>query len=349
LLNWKLKQRSEKLLRGVESYQEFFNDAPFAQWIADTENYNFIAANKGAQSLYGYTEAGFLQLTISDLFKVNKEALKRLDRQVKEKKKFSFVANHLKKDGTDVVVELAINHIVINNVGVIIATVIDLSEKLLLQEKLVKEKKQTRKKVQHATLSAQYKEREHLGKELHDNINQMLTSTKLYLDVAYANGGMRLDLIGRSREQLLVSINEIRTLSKKLVMPQPKDLDVIETIKEVLEPYIITSPFKLHYVHSGNLNKLQPELKLALTRIIQEGLNNITKYAEAKQVRIGLSLDKAVELCIEDDGKGYDTTLQQSGIGIRNMQERVKRFGGTVTVSSSPNKGCAIKVLIHLN
>jgi PAS domain S-box-containing protein len=348
LLNRKLQQRSEKLLRGVESYQEFFNDAPYAQWIADTENYNFIAANRGAQNLYGYTEAGFLELTVSDLFKANKEKLETFDRQVKEKKKFSLVTNHKKRDGTDVVVELAINHIVINNVGVIIATIIDLSEKLQLQEKLVKEKKQTKKKVQHATLSAQYKEREHLGKELHDNINQMLTSTKLYLDVACANGDMRLDLIRRSREQLLVSMNEIRTLSKKLVEPQ-KDLDLIKTVEEVLEPYIVTSPFKLHYVHSGNLNKLMPEIKTALIRVIQESLTNITKYAEAKQVRIGLSLDKAVELCIEDDGKGYDTTLKRTSIGIRNMEERVKRFGGTLTVSSSPNQGCAIKVLIHLN
>lgn len=79
-------------------------------------------------------------------------------------------------------------------------------------------------------------------------------------------------------------------------------------------------------------------------RVIQEQLNNIIKYAEAKNVLIKIDIDAPqVEIQIKDDGVGFDATNLESGIGLKNIRSRLNLFNDKLSVISSPCKGCELR------
>jgi len=83
------------------------------------------------------------------------------------------------------------------------------------------------------------------------------------------------------------------------------------------------------------------ELKRNIYRIIQEQINNIQKYAEAKNVNIVIkATGKMVTVIISDDGKGFNTAAKGKGIGLSNIQYRAESFNGKLSIKSSPGKGC---------
>ena len=98
-------------------------------------------------------------------------------------------------------------------------------------------------------------------------------------------------------------------------------------------------------------NRLANNLELTLYRITQEALNNVVKYANANNVWIQLIRHSAsIVLIIEDDGKGFDATSKPNfkGLGLFNIEERTKAFGGNVSINSAPNQGTEIMVEIPL-
>ena len=100
-------------------------------------------------------------------------------------------------------------------------------------------------------------------------------------------------------------------------------------------------------------NKVDFEVSIAVYRIMQEGLNNIVKYAQASHVNLHI-LDKADELyCVlEDDGRGFDMNKMANGTsvgsGLRNIRERAQLMNGTAEIQSTPGHGTLIEVHIPL-
>jgi PAS domain S-box-containing protein len=348
LLNKRLKTRADKLLASAESYKEYFDNAPNPQWIFDKTIKRFLAVNKAAQKHYGYSEQEFLALSLFDITDIDNRTFAQINEDLAGKEKLNLLSTHRKKDGSKIVVDVSISFIVYEGKRVVIATISDISEKLQLQKDLLKEKTEVKEKVQVATLTAQTQEREYLGRELHDNINQMLASTKLYLDIAANNDTMRMELINKCKEFLVITMDEVRSLSHKLVNNSSKGLNLVEAIEELLSPYYLNNSFIIDYSSSGNLNALSVDVKISLLRIIQEGIQNTAKYAEAENVRIELNVTDNISLLIADDGKGFDTAIQKHGIGIRNIHERTQKLKGTVQMNSFIGGGCIIKIQIPL-
>lgn len=224
----------------------------------------------------------------------------------------------------------------------------DITEKKKLQEKLTKEEVLRETKIANAIIEAQSNEREAIGKELHDNISQILTSTKLFLEMAEVNDAMRLELIKRSKNNALAAIAEIRSLSKKLVLPVISELNLSEAIHELINPYIITNKFTVSVNLQGNTAHLPCDVKFSVHRIVQEQLNNIAKHAQATNVTIDVSCNTWLELTVTDNGKGFDTSTQTEGIGLHNIKKRAELHSGLAQVISSPGKGCFLYVKIPL-
>ena len=87
------------------------------------------------------------------------------------------------------------------------------------------------------------------------------------------------------------------------------------------------------------------ELKLLVFRLVQESLHNIVKHAHAKNVKLAISCQgKLIQLCIQDDGRGFDTGISSKGLGLRSMQERVEQVNGHFKVTSFPSEGTIISV-----
>ena len=210
---------------------------------------------------------------------------------------------------------------------------------------------QSQRAITEATIRGQEKEREQLGVELHDNINQILATSRLYLDHALSMNPVREELVAKSREFIAGAIEEIRRLSKKLLPPTLEDLGLIPTLNELMETISITGLFTIEKQWEGfDEHILQKDQKLTIYRILQEQMNNIIKHACAKNVIVSLRLvqetdNKVVELLIKDDGKGFEPSKKRTGVGLRNITSRAELFGGTVSIQSEPGKGCEMKVI----
>lgn len=222
----------------------------------------------------------------------------------------------------------------------------DLSRQNELEEKLEDEIRLKEKQIAEAKEDAKDMERADIGKELHDNINQLLGASKMYLEMAKKGGGNSKMYLNRSSEYTLEAIEEIRKLTKGLTTDIINNLGLSEAINNLAMQTMEINPLKIAcsldgFTESGVNNKF----KLNVFRIVQEELNNILKHARATAVKISLSQNnKSVILAITDNGVGFDTGKKHPGIGIVNIKSRAASYNGTADFVSKPGQGCVLTV-----
>lgn len=226
----------------------------------------------------------------------------------------------------------------------------DITERIELQEELDRRSKEIHKEMTAAVIKAQEGERSQLGQELHDNVNQVLTTVKLYNEMLRDGLGEPDELIDKSIYHLQSCINEIRSISKRLSAPTLGHISLQDSIKELVESINLIKRVNIIYTIDGYVNTVvSQELHLAVYRIVQEQLNNILKYAEANFASIEISLkDHTLSLIIKDDGKGFEMDQKAGGIGITNMKSRAENLNGTFYIQSAPGQGCLVKVSIPI-
>jgi PAS domain S-box-containing protein len=223
----------------------------------------------------------------------------------------------------------------------------DITERKKMEQQIKASQKQTTV----AVIAAQEKERAIVGQELHDNINQVLTSIKLYLELCLTDCTNAKELLKKSIQLQQECINEIRGLSKRLSAPSLGKIKLKDSIRELVETVRATNKFAIH-LDTADLEELQieEELHLAVYRIIQEQLTNILKHADAKNVHIFFDrADDELVLKIIDDGKGFNPRRERSGIGISNMQTRAEAVRGILSINSAPGLGSVLIVRFSLN
>jgi len=220
----------------------------------------------------------------------------------------------------------------------------DVTERKRLQQELLDGELEKQKAINQATVDTQEQERSEIGKELHDNVNQVLTTTKLYLDLSLSSPELKDELIQKSTRNIINVINEIRQLSRSLMDPSIGDLGLVASINDLVENINLTR--KLH-VKLQTDRRLEPLLdanqKLTVFRIIQETLNNAIRHAKATIVSIKINVRKSeIHLTIEDDGVGFDLQSIKKGAGLKNIQNRIYLINGTYSIETAPGKGCKI-------
>jgi PAS domain S-box-containing protein len=231
----------------------------------------------------------------------------------------------------------------------------DVTDKKELEKKLLKQQVDKQKLIAQAVVNAQEKERAEIGKELHDNVNQILSTAKLYLELAETDDKSRIDLIKRSTNNISDAINEIRTISRSLVPPSIGDLGLIDSVQDLVENIKATRRLHVEFYYSGTIdNILDEKRKLMLFRIIQEQVNNVLKHAAAKNLVIELIADSeghAVDLTISDDGKGFelDKVRSKKGVGLSNIASRAQLFNGSVHIVTALGEGCKLKINVPIS
>ncbi|MFP3869072.1 MAG: histidine kinase [Desulfobacteraceae bacterium] len=211
----------------------------------------------------------------------------------------------------------------------------------------------------HELMKAQEKERLRISRELHDSVAQELSAVKISLDNL-----MEL-LPDKTRKKLnskILQISDnvhnvlgsIRELAYGLRPPILDYLGLTRALYQLCEEFTARSGLKVNLSIAGiEEDKLSEDAVITIYRFIQEGLNNVRKHAQAKNVSIKLvSSYPKVILRLQDDGTGFDVIEQQSGgffekhMGLLNMQERVALLGGNMQIESQPQKGTRILVEI---
>jgi signal transduction histidine kinase len=220
-----------------------------------------------------------------------------------------------------------------------------------LQHQLLEKEIEKQKEISRATLTAQELERHELGKELHDNVNQILSTSKLYLDSSFYNtNGQREQLIVRSRDLINMAIEALRKLSRSLAPPSLGDLTLQESVEDLVSDYNLAHDARIELtLHGLEEEKMSDGLKTSVYRIMQEQLTNIRKYADASLIRMGLEQTRDhLTLKIQDDGRGFDIKTKRKGMGITNIINRAQIYNGIVLLDSAPSKGCTLQIRFAL-
>ncbi len=231
----------------------------------------------------------------------------------------------------------------------IVANSRDITERKLAEEKAALEKIIRQKEITDAIISAQENERSQIGRELHDNVNQLLGATRLYIDMAGKDAENRDSYLQSSSTYILNAINEIRKLSKTLITPMINEIGLVESIKDIIGDIMQVHPVKIIFktlnFDEKNLNE---KFKLNLFRIVQEQINNTLKHAKASIMEIDFNqyFDN-ISISIGDDGIGFDPSTTRKGVGINNLVSRAELYKGSFVIDSAPGKGCRFTVTFN--
>lgn len=197
----------------------------------------------------------------------------------------------------------------------------------------------------------QEEERKKLARDLHDEIGQYLTA--VHVDASALVAAKKLSVARESAQaiaqitrQMMVTIQDI------LARLRPRVLDELGLSLALAE--------LIHHWHdrnrgimvvnaiSNHLSQHDESVSVTVYRILQECLTNISKHAAATRVTIEVTeSEQGLYLLVEDDGRGFDTSVQSRGYGLAGMQERVEGLMGSMNITSAPGQGTRIEVRFH--
>lgn len=350
------KRMVEKLRQSNDRY-EFVNKATLDtiwEWWFNT---NSGMWGEGIVTTFGYTDA---ELNYSNewmrkyIHPEDRERVRtRLNEHIKSRRQhwqdeFRFCcADGSYKDVYDR------GFILYNEKGVaerMIGAMTDITEKRKLENELAKKELTQQKLITEVTIQAQEKQRNELGKELHDNINQVLATIKMFLGLSLEREGSRKELIDKSLHNVNYAIEEIRKLSKSLVAPSLGDIGLAEALQELVEEMNLAKKTEVEFINQlDDKYTIDKNMELMFYRIAQEQLNNIRKYSKASKAIIALKTSSdSIMFSIVDNGVGFDLATRAQGIGLKNISSRVDFYSGAMKISTAPGQGCRIEISIPL-
>lgn len=184
-----------------------------------------------------------------------------------------------------------------------------------------------------------------VGRDLHDNIGQLLTVIRLSVNqlIAADPDNSRLADV---KVNLDTTFTEVRRVSRELNHDDWEDRSLAQAIEQACARVARTG-MDINVVVAGHDAVLSADQKLIFFRIFQESLNNALKHAQADRIEVHLTDGDGVGLSIADNGKGFQpstTKTGRSGQGLLNMQRRAAVIGYHCEVHSSPGKGTTVRV-----
>jgi PAS domain S-box-containing protein len=338
----------KKVKESNKKYEALFEQASDPMHVTDFQG-NFTDVNGSFCKLFGYTKKELLRMKIQSLIcpQQLRERPLRFAQLIKGKHIFS-ERLMVHKNGSVIETEANVKKFGEDRIMGIVRDVTEIRKlQREMEEVRMEQKVQEQRKITRAVIKAQEMERNIIGRELHDNVNQLLASTRMCLSTAKLTPAGKKEFVDKSIRLIDAAINEIRILSRKHVTPL-KGFDLKEQIQSLVNIMEEGIGFKISYEYDMPANSSLPEdLKLNIYRVIQEQLNNVYKHASASRAQIVLCYEKEqVHISIRDNGIGCDMGIRKSGVGIVNIINRVESFNGLVNIETSPGTGCKLDIRI---
>jgi len=202
------KLADEALRASEQKYKLLFERNPMPMWMVSQRHLGIIDVNQAAIEHYGYTREEFLTIKAGNLWSEKNPRIYR-----------SGIWQHKKKDGTIIDVEIISHELEYEHEPSLLILANDITEKLMAEEELARQADIRQKLITQTSIAVQEREREEIGKELHDNINQILAASKLYIDIAMKREDNSPEMLSKGYENLNLAMEEIRQLSQSLVAP----------------------------------------------------------------------------------------------------------------------------------
>jgi len=220
------------------------------------------------------------------------------------------------------------------------------------EQKATEQAEQRLRHLSQQLVSSQEQERKALSRELHDEIGQLLTALRMELgNLERARTAASEDTDPHLEQAKKLAESTLRTTRDIAMGLRPAMLDVLGLgpalewqAREFTRRYRI--PIQLEI--EGDIKDVPDPHRTYLYRIVQEGLTNCARHAQAKNIRVSLEdANGQLTACVEDDGVGFDQhggVVQ--GLGLLGMAERVRELRGNISIQSQPGKGTRIAVTL---
>lgn len=202
----------------------------------------------------------------------------------------------------------------------------------------------TQLKILNAILEGQEKERERIARDLHDSLGGTLSALQLQFQ------NMTSDEDHQNIEDLLgKACTEVREISHNMMPVSLKKLGLHHAIQDYVNHINASKQMVVDFYSFGEMKPFSPTTRLNIFRLIQEGVNNAVKHANAAAILIQLIYKKnQLSILIEDDGKGFDFSKTKNSFGLKNMQNRIAFLGSTLTIDSAIGRGTTLMFEVNV-
>ena len=214
-----------------------------------------------------------------------------------------------------------------------------------LQAEIANEVNNARNEIQQATLNT-------ISQEIHDNVGQLLSLTKMQLNLIEESPEKDNNLVRDAKDNISKAMTDLRDLAKGMSSDRIKLLGLFDSV--VQEASRINKVGRLQVDVESSGNKLEPEhqKQLVLFRVIQECFQNIIKHAQANHILVTFTYQlDSFDVLIKDDGIGFEYhpgSHSSEGLGLMNIFNRIHLVGGDVTLNSSPGAGTTVYIKVPL-
>jgi len=347
------KQTEEALRESEEKYRDLYDNAPDMFVSVDSKTANIIECNQTLANALGYTKEEIIGRPIFDMYTPDSAEYAKLNVFpvfVKTGKIIGEEFQLQRKDGSALDVSLNVSAVRDEKGDIIRSRSVwrDITERKRAEEQI--------HALTQELMRAQESERQRISRELHDRVAQELSALKIGYETLFDNQPAIppkiRQRVSEMSKTLRECIKEVRDISYDLRPPVLDELGLVQTLSQYCNDFSKNNGTNVDF-HSAGMKdlKLDFDTEINLYRLIQEGLTNIKKHADADYVTVRLvAAFPNIILRIEDNGRGFDvherltTITKEKRMGIRSMEERVKLLKGKMEIQSKPNQGTKISI-----
>ncbi|AEV32051.1 signal transduction histidine kinase [Owenweeksia hongkongensis DSM 17368] len=205
-----------------------------------------------------------------------------------------------------------------------------------------------------AMLEGQDNERRRIAEELHDTLGSMLATVKLHFghveDVIDTGSSRGREQYIKAEVLLNEACGEVRRISHDLYSGVLMKFGLKAALEQLQETLSDSAGLQVQFITSGLTGRLPYESEMNLYRVVQELVSNTIKYSGATKItlQIGQQEDE-LNLMYEDNGKGFDLSKVKRGMGLDNIENRVKRLSGKLHIDSTPGYGMTVIIEIPID
>lgn len=356
-----LRDRSEeaRLTQVIDAFSDrmrlLFELAPVAIWIIDGDHIAF--ANHACSALFGVASPeAIVGRRIDELLRFEPKSAKGDDRPPGTGAAATQAADIIRPDGSQREVEIVVAELPDHGRTFVQMVIVDSTERARERRYLLRSR-QLLRGLSASIVDAREEERQRIARELHDELGQRLMALKLALSVFPRPPEPKAQRVAAQPAQQMMdmvddTVAAIRRITMGLRPPMLDDLGLEAAVEWLVGDFRQRSKLRVQLQMPRIAVPIPPNVAIAVYRILQEALTNISRHSGADQVQIELVVsEQGVRLGVQDNGKGFPTTglrPQKASFGLLGIRERVRMLGGRLKLRNLAQGGAFVLVQLPL-
>ena len=245
----------------------------------------------------------------------------------------------MEQASSEIVIIISTGIVLFITVGVIVLFTIFQRRKNNLLEEQEKSKKAFEREIAETQIEIREATLRNISWELHDNIGQLLTLAKIQLQ------NVTPETIKEVSETITKGLTEVRSLSKLINPEVIKNINLKEAIQLEIDRFNRLNFINAAFTITGDEREIDKKASIIIFRILQEFFSNTIKHSKASDLKVSLFYDdNELVIFAKDNGVGFLLDEKKEGIGLINIENRIKLIGAKVAFESEKNMGTSIKI-----